>query len=60
MDKSSQLDIPLETQREAWNKWNTNAREGFPLTETNQKVKEVIDHWIRLSNRKNLYVSRNR
>lgn len=56
MDKSSRLDIPLEVQRESWNKWNALAREKSPSTETNQRVAKVIQRWIKLLNRKDLSI----
>lgn len=56
MDKSSRLDIPLDVQRKAWNKWNTDAREESPLSVTSQKEVEIIGHWIDQLKRKGLSI----
>ncbi len=56
MDKSSRLDIPLDVQRESWNKWNSDVREESPLTDTNHREAEVIEKWIRHLNHEELSI----
>jgi 2-polyprenyl-3-methyl-5-hydroxy-6-metoxy-1,4-benzoquinol methylase len=46
MDKSSRLDIPLETQVRAWNDWNAASREKAQ-GEVSHRQAALIERWLR-------------
>lgn len=53
MDKSSRLDIPLEEQRQAWNKWNATVR-AKALGKITERHAQIVDDAISAIGRKDL------
>ena len=45
MDKSSGIDISLQDQRDAWNRWNAEARE-HAQGEVSKRQAAVVKHWL--------------
>ena len=45
MDKSSGIDISLRDQRDAWNRWNAEARE-HAQGEASKRQAAVVKHWL--------------
>jgi SAM-dependent methyltransferase len=48
MDKSSRIDIPLDEQRHAWNKWNAAARE-TRISSSSERQAQLTEQWIAAS-----------
>lgn len=46
MDKSSRLDIPLEAQRDSWNRWNADTARESKLGEPSRRQAELIESWL--------------
>lgn len=46
MDKSSTLDISIDAQREAWNRWNTPAARTHKLTAAPTRQAMQIERWL--------------
>ncbi len=55
MDKSSRLDIPVEQQRQAWNRWNASARE-VRLGRSSELQASTILRWTRALGRNDLRI----
>lgn len=45
MDKSSRTDIPLEAQRDAWNRWNAEARE-HGQGRVSRRQADLVESWL--------------
>jgi 2-polyprenyl-3-methyl-5-hydroxy-6-metoxy-1,4-benzoquinol methylase len=53
MDKSSRTDIPLEAQREMWNRWNAQHRERSQ-GEVSRRQAAVVEQWLEALGRTDL------
>jgi 2-polyprenyl-3-methyl-5-hydroxy-6-metoxy-1,4-benzoquinol methylase len=54
-DKSSRLDIPLEDQRRAWNRWNAESREQS-VGQVSIRQAETAEGWLRRLKRHDLRI----
>jgi 2-polyprenyl-3-methyl-5-hydroxy-6-metoxy-1,4-benzoquinol methylase len=53
MDKSSRTDIPLDDQREMWNRWNAAARERSQ-GEVSKRQAALVERWLQSLGRRDL------
>lgn len=56
MDKSSRLDIPIEEQRQGWNRWNSSTAREKLLDQRTLRQAQMISQWISDIGRRDLEV----